>query len=219
MSDNTYAPSNLKIVKNKVNKDVQEKYKHILLHIGENPDRNGLLDTPKRVIKALEELTWGLRKPEEEFLEEISRKFELAHDQMISVRNIRFSSLCEHHMLPFIGTATVAYIPRTRFNTVTSQPEGKVIGISKLARLVEYYAARPQIQERLTAQIADALQTLLKPDGIGVWLDAVHTCMSIRGIKSVDSSTVTSDLRGAMKNNADTRNEFLALARHNTFGQ
>lgn len=188
-----------------------EEYRKILTYIGEDVTRDGLLDTPKRVVKALEELTWGLRISEKDFLKSMARKFEYAHDQMISVRNIRFASLCEHHILPFIGTTTVAYIPRTEFG------KGKIIGISKLARIVEFYAARPQVQERLTTQIADAVEQLLDPVGIGVWVDAVHTCMSIRGIKSVDASTVTSDLRGAIKEVPETRAEFLALARTDTF--
>jgi len=194
-----------------MNSTITNNYKHILAYIGEDVERDGLIDTPKRVVKALEELTWGLRVSEEDFLKTMAKKFDYAHDQMISVRNIRFASLCEHHILPFIGSAVVSYIPRT------NNGKGKIIGISKLARIVEFYAARPQVQERLTTQIADAIQQLLDPIGIGVWIDAVHTCMSIRGIKSVDASTVTSDLRGAIKDKPETRSEFLALARNNTF--
>lgn len=179
----------------------------MLSYIGEEVTRDGLKDTPKRVVKALHELTWGQRIPEEEFLDGIHTSFELKHDQMISVRNIRFTSLCEHHILPFMGVATVAYIPDVS--------HGRIIGISKLARIVEYYAARLQVQERMTTQIADAVHTLLKPIGIGVWVDAMHSCMSIRGVKAVGSSTVTSDLRGVMKTNAESRAEFLALARRN----
>jgi len=183
---------------------------NLLKFIGENPERDGLVDTPKRVVKAFEELTWGLRVKEDEFFDSIAKEFELAHDQMVAVRSIRFTSMCEHHLLPFIGSATVAYIP-------DAKNSGKVIGISKLARIVEYYAARPQIQERMTTQIADALETLMSPLGTGVWIDAVHTCMSIRGVKAVGASTVTSDLRGVMREHPETRSEFLALARNHMF--
>ena len=192
-------------------KELIKNYRKMLAFLGEDPKRDGLIDTPKRIIKSLEELTWGLRTPEKKFLQSMARKFDYAHNQMISVRNIRFASVCEHHFLPFIGSATLAYIPRT------NNGKGKIIGISKLARIVEYYAARPQVQERLTTQIADAIETLLHPVGVGVWMDATHTCMSIRGIKSVDASTVTSDLRGAMMDDSKTREEFLSLARSNTF--
>ena len=182
----------------------------LLNHLGEDIHRDGLVDTPKRVVKAYKELTWGLRISEEEFLSSIDRTFEVKHDQMIAVRNIKFTSLCEHHLLPFIGTATVAYIPDVTIGN-------KVIGISKLARIVRYYAAMPQIQERMTTQIANSLETLIQPAGVGIWVDAVHTCMSIRGVKAEGSSTVTSDLRGNIREHAATRAEFLALARHNTF--
>jgi len=183
---------------------------NLLKFVGEDVTRNGLIETPKRVVKAYEELTWGLRVSEDEFFDSIAKEFELAYDQMVAVRSIRFTSMCEHHLLPFIGTATVAYIPDAKKN-------GMVIGISKLARLVEYYAARPQIQERMTTQIAKALETLMSPLGTGVWIDAVHTCMSIRGVKAVGASTVTSDLRGVIRENPETRSEFLSLARSNMF--
>ena len=182
----------------------------LLRYLGDNPKRDGLKDTPRRVVKAYEEILWGMKIPETEFLDSISREFDLVYDQMIAVRNIRFTSMCEHHMLPFIGTATVAYIP-------DAANKGKIIGISKLARIVEYYGARLQVQERMTQQIANALEYLLQPAGIGVWLDAMHTCMCIRGVKAVDSSTVTSELRGAFKTHPETRAEFIALARHNSF--
>jgi GTP cyclohydrolase I len=182
----------------------------LLKYLGDDPKRDGLKDTPRRVVKAYEEILWGMRVPETEFLDGMSREFDLVYDQMIAVRNIRFTSMCEHHMLPFIGTATVAYIP-------DAENKGKIIGISKLARIVEYYGARLQVQERMTQQIANALEYLLQPAGIGVWLDAMHTCMCIRGVKAVDSSTVTSELRGAFKTHPETRAEFIALARHNSF--
>ena len=187
--------------------EVRAGVRGILSYLGEDSQRDGLKDTPKRVVKALHELTWGQRVPEDEFLSSIHTSFELKHDQMIAVRNIKFTSLCEHHVLPFMGVATVAYIPDIE--------HGKIIGISKLARIVEYYAARLQVQERMTMQIADAVQKLLSPIGIGVWVDAMHSCMSIRGVKAVGSSTVTSDLRGVMKTNAESRAELLALARRN----
>jgi GTP cyclohydrolase I len=190
----------------------EQGVKSLLKYLGDNPDRDGLQDTPRRVVKAFEEILWGMKIPEEEFLESIKREFELEYhyDQMISVRNIRFVSMCEHHMLPFMGQGTLSYIPDIANG-------GKIIGISKLARIIEYYGARLQVQERMTQQIANALEYLIQPAGIGVYLDAMHTCMCIRGVKAVDSSTVTSELRGAFKSHPETRAEFIALARHNSF--
>ena len=182
---------------------------NLLELIGEDVTREGIQETPARVVKAFRELTWGQRMDEELFLKDISKVFEVSHDQMIVVRNMQFTSLCEHHMLPFTGYATVAYIP--------NMEKSKVLGLSKLARLVEFYAARLQVQERMTSQIATALENMVNPAGVGVWVDAVHSCMCIRGVKSRGSSTVTSDLRGVIQTNSDSRAEFLSLARMNTF--
>ena len=183
--------------------------------IGDNADRDGLKDTPARYIKSLHEQTWGLRIPEDEFLESIGTTFEEGYDQMISVSGIWFTSLCEHHLAPFYGYATVAYIPKTKRLEVhedgVKQNPGKVIGLSKLARLTRYYAARPQVQERMTKQIADALQKLLDPLGIGVLIEAEHTCMTTRGVRAPGSVTTTTDLRGAFFDDAKAREEFLAL--------
>lgn len=181
----------------------------LLDYIGEDTNREGLQETPARVVKAFRELTWGLRVDEDEFLQSISKDFEVEHDQMIVVRNVQFTSLCEHHLLSFSGTVTLAYLP---------DPENsRVLGLSKLARLVEYYAARPQVQERMTSQIASALEKIVNPAGVGVWVDAVHSCMCIRGVKARGSSTVTSDLRGVIRTNSDSRSEFMSLAMTNTF--
>lgn len=182
----------------------------ILRFLGENTRRDGLTDTPRRVLKAYWEQTWGLRVPEDEFLTSLARDFEVHYDQMIAVSKIRFTSLCEHHLLPFFGHATVSYIPSIGHN--------RIIGISKLARLVEYYAARPQVQERMTKQIADALQGLLDPHGVGVHITAQHLCMEVRGVKSTGALTTTNDLRGCIRDDAKARQEFLELARTNQRG-
>lgn len=192
--------------------------------IGEDADREGLKETPVRFIKALREQTWGLRIPEAEFLADVGKTFEEGYDQMISVSGIWFTSLCEHHLAPFYGHATVAYIPKIRWSEEASLPgnsaivqrrpvrlPGKVIGLSKLARITRYYAARPQVQERLTKQIADALQALLEPMGVAVLVEAEHTCMTTRGVRAPGSVTTTTDLRGAFFDDARAREEFLAL--------
>lgn len=192
--------------------------------IGDDSDREGLEKTPARFIKSLHEQTWGLRVPEEEFLASIQTTFEEGYDQMISVSGIWFTSLCEHHLAPFYGYATVAYIPKTKWTEKATLPEdsaivrrdpvqqpGKVIGLSKLARLTRYYAARPQVQERMTKQIADALVKLLDPLGVGVLVEAEHTCMTTRGVRAPGSVTTTTDLRGAFFNDGKAREEFLAL--------
>lgn len=171
----------------------------LLQHIGEDPTRDGLLDTPKRVVKSLTELTAGYRLDPAEIL---STTFDVAFDEMICVRKIPFSSLCEHHLLPFHGTATVAYIPG---------PGGRVVGLSKLARLVDAYARRLQVQERMTSQIAEAIETHLEPLGVGVIITASHTCMSMRGIGKAGEMT-TSKLIGAIRTRPEARAEFMGLA-------
>ena len=173
---------------------------HRLLELlGEDPARPGLLETPRRVSRALQWLTHGYaRTPEEEIGNAI---FEEHHESMVLVKGIEVYSMCEHHMLPFFGQAHVAYIP-----------SGRIVGLSKLARLVDVFARRLQVQERLTDQIADALCRILRPKGVGVVIEARHLCMMMRGVEKQNSSTVTSALRGDFAESARTRAEFLRLA-------
>ena len=170
----------------------------ILQHIGEDPSRDGLLDTPKRVIKAMTELTSGYKLDPADVL---STTFDVSHDEMIVVRAVPFSSLCEHHMLPFHGHATVAYIPAAG---------GRIVGLSKLARLVDMYARRLQVQERMTDQIAEAVDKYLSPVGVGVIVTASHTCMSMRGIQR-SGEMVTAKMIGAMRDKAEARAELMVL--------
>jgi GTP cyclohydrolase I len=173
--------------------------REILAAVGEDPDREGLLETPARVARMYEELFAGLRQDP---ATPLKKTFTEKYDEMVLVKNIRFESMCEHHLLPFFGTAHIGYIPN-----------GKIVGLSKLARLVEIFAKRPQVQERLTEQIAEMLMTELKPKGVGVILEANHTCMAIRGIRKANSLCSTSAMRGIFKDNLSTRSEFLALIR------
>jgi GTP cyclohydrolase I len=174
----------------------------LLLGLGENPDREGLKDTPKRVVKALKFLTSGYHQSLDELLN--GAVFNENANEMVLVRDIDLFSSCEHHILPIIGRAHVAYIP-----------DGKVIGLSKVARICEMYARRLQVQERLTAQIADALQGLLKPKGVAVVIEATHMCMVMRGVQKPGSWTSTSAVRGVFADDAKTRQEFMSLIRHN----
>lgn len=167
--------------------------------IGENPEREGLVDTPKRVAEMYAELFKGLGKNAKE---ELTVGFEEGHREMIIVRDIPFYSMCEHHLLPFYGVAHVGYIPNV---------DGRVVGLSKLARVVEIVASRPQLQERMTTEIADTIVDGLKPDGVGVIVQAEHMCMIMRGIKKPGSAIVTSALRGIFRRKADTRAEFFSL--------
>jgi GTP cyclohydrolase I len=167
--------------------------------LGEDADRDGLLDTPKRVAKALKWMTQGYTSSAEEVVG--TGIFEEAHDNMIMVRDIELYSMCEHHMLPFFGKAHVAYIPN-----------GRIVGLSKIPRIVDVYARRLQVQERLTEQIAEGLCSVLKPAGVGVVVEAYHLCMMMRGVQKQNSKTITSALRGAFRNDAKTRDEFLRLA-------
>ncbi|HUY86202.1 MAG TPA: GTP cyclohydrolase I FolE [Acidimicrobiales bacterium] len=169
--------------------------KEILLAIGEDPDREGIAKTPERVARMYGELTEGMRINPEDHLEVT---FEAGHDEMVMVKDIPFASVCEHHMMPFIGKAHVAYIPNKN---------GSITGISKLARLVESYARRLQVQERLTTQIADALDNSLKPRGVLVVIEAEHLCMSMRGISKPGTTTVTSAVRGLFRSDIATRAE------------
>lgn len=174
---------------------IERAVREILTAIGEDPDRDGLLDTPARVGRMYAEICSGLHEDPSVHLQ---TTFEADHDEMVMVRDIPMYSLCEHHLAPFIGHAHVAYIPND---------DGRVIGLSKFARLVDGYAKRPQVQERLTSQVADALATSLAPKGVMVVIDAEHLCMSMRGVKKAGSTTVTSAVRGLFRTNESTRQE------------
>jgi GTP cyclohydrolase I len=176
---------------------IERAVREILIAIGEDPDREGLARTPNRVARAYTELMSGLRINPRDHLKTV---FHERYQEVVLLRDIEFHSLCEHHLLPFTGRAHVAYLP-----------DGKVVGLSKLARLVEGYARRPQVQERLTTQIADALMEELNPIGAACVIEAVHTCMTIRGVKKHGSTMVTSELRGIFKENPASRAEILSL--------
>ncbi len=176
---------------------IERAVREILSAVGENPDREGLIKTPNRVARAYAELMAGLNEDPRIHLKTV---FHEQYDEVVLLRDIEFHSLCEHHLLPFTGKAHVAYLP-----------DGKVVGLSKLARLVEGYARRPQVQERLTTQIADALMEELNPIGAACIVEATHTCMTIRGAKKPGSTMVTSALRGIFKENPASRAEILSL--------
>ena len=178
---------------------IEAAVREILLAIGEDPDREGLRRTPRRVADAYAELFAGLR---EEPRRHLGATFDEGHREMVVLRDIPFASLCEHHLLPFTGMAHIGYIPK-----------GRIVGLSKLARLVEGYARRPQVQERLTSEIADAIMEELQPDGCGVVIDAVHTCMTIRGVEKPGATMVTSAMRGGFRSRPETRAEFMAIIR------
>lgn len=179
---------------------IQAAVREILLAIGEDPEREGLLRTPERVAAAYAELFAGLRDDPRHHL---AVTFEEQHRELVVLRDIPFASVCEHHLLPFTGHAHIGYVPR-----------GRVVGLSKLARLVEAYARRPQVQERLTSAIADILMEELQPDGCGVVIEATHTCMTIRGIQKPGTTMITSAIRGSFQRRAETRAEFFAIVRH-----
>jgi GTP cyclohydrolase I len=176
---------------------IERAVREILAGVGENPDREGLLDTPRRVAKMYAELFAGLHLEPGRHLQKV---FTEQYDEMVLVRDITFNSMCEHHLLPFIGVAHVGYLPR-----------GKVVGLSKLARVVEEVSRRPQVQERMTHQIADLMQTELDPKGVIVVIEASHSCMTIRGIRKPGSLTITSAVRGLFKTNTSSRAEALSL--------
>lgn len=167
--------------------------------VGEDPEREGLLKTPSRVAKAMSWLTRGYELDPAQVIGDAL--FEEDHENMVMVRDIELYSMCEHHMLPFFGRAHVAYIPN-----------GKIVGLSKIPRVVEVYARRLQVQERLGEQVADALEAVLRPKGVGVVIEAVHLCMMMRGVEKQNSRTITSSLRGVFRDDARTRSEFLRLA-------
>jgi GTP cyclohydrolase I len=174
---------------------IERAVREILEAIGEDPEREGLIDTPARVARMYEEIFEGMRVDPSEYLQ---TQFETDHDEMVMVRDIPMYSACEHHLLPWIGKAHVAYIP---------SDDGRVTGLSKLARLVDAYAERPQVQERLTSQIADELDRSLQPKGVMVVIEAEHLCMTMRGIRKPGATTVTSAVRGLFRQNVATREE------------
>lgn len=178
---------------------VEAAIRELLIGIGEDPDRPGLVGTPDRVARACEELFGGIA---DDPARHLRKQFhEPGNEELVVVRDIPFHSMCEHHLLPFIGRAHVAYIPR----------DGRITGLSKIARCVAGYAARPQLQERLTAQVADAMVDELDPLGVLVVIEAEHTCMTMRGIRAAGAMTVTSAVRGSLRSDARSREEALSL--------
>jgi GTP cyclohydrolase I len=178
---------------------IERAVREILEAIGEDPDRDGLVRTPTRIAHMYEEIFAGLHEDPSHHL---TVTFEADHDEMVMVRDIAVTSVCEHHLVPFAGRAHVAYIPGS---------DGRITGLSKIARLVDGFAKRPQVQERLTTQIADALVDTLDPIGVLVMIEAEHFCMSMRGVKKPGSLTITSAVRGLFKSNAATRAEAMSL--------
>ena len=177
--------------------------RELLVAIGEDPDREGLRDTPGRVARSYEELVRGIRQKPEDVL---TTTFDLGHQEMVLVRDIEFWSMCEHHLVPFTGVAHVGYIPNE---------SGRITGLSKLARLVDVYSRRPQVQERLTTQVADSLMEILQATGVIVVLEAEHLCMTMRGVRKPGAKTITSAIRGSMYD-AATRSEAMSLIMHGT---
>jgi GTP cyclohydrolase I len=179
-------------------KKIEKGVRLILEGIGEDPERAGIKDTPRRIAELYEEIFSGLQTPTEEILKPIEGE---SHDEMVILKDIPFYSVCEHHLLPFIGKAHIAYVPSG----------GKIVGLSKLARAMEIFAKRPQVQERLTTQLADLIMEKLKPKGAMVIIDAEHLCLSMRGIKKPNARTMTSAVRGIFRTKESTRIEFLEL--------
>jgi GTP cyclohydrolase I len=186
---------------------LRDQIRALLASLGEDPEREGLVKTPERVEKALRFLTQGYQGDVEALL--TGALFSVNYDEMVTIKDIEVFSLCEHHLLPFFGKAHVAYLPN-----------GKVIGLSKIPRLVDMFARRLQVQERLTVQIAEAIQGKVKPRGVGVVIEAMHLCMIMRGVEKQHSVAVTSCMLGAFRDQVQTREEFLSFVRkpHNTLG-
>lgn len=176
---------------------IRRAVREILIAVGEDPTREGLRDTPDRVARMYAEIFSGLHTDPAVYLK---KTFTQKHDEMVLVKDIEFASCCEHHLLPFLGKAHIAYLPN-----------GRVVGLSKLARVVEAVAKRPQVQERMTEEIADLIMEHLKPRGVGVILEASHTCMSIRGVRKPGAMTITSSMRGGFLTDTATRTELMAL--------
>ena len=183
----------------------EELVREMLIRLGEDPNREGLARTPARVEKAMQFLVKGYKDDPEALLREAL--FTVGYDEMVIVKDVEMFSLCEHHLLPFFGKVHVAYIPN-----------GKVIGLSKIPRLIEAFSRRLQIQERLTTQIAEAIQNTVEPQGVGVVIEARHLCMMMRGVEKQHSSAVTSSMLGCFRNEEETRTEFLSLIRQRTNG-
>src|SRR5271155_2910212 len=183
----------------------RDLYRELLIRLGEDPTRDGLLRTPERMEKSMEFLTRGYTMNVTEVLHEAL--FDVDYDEMVIVKDIEFFSMCEHHLLPFFGKAHIAYVPN-----------GKVIGLSKIPRLVDVFARRLQVQERLTTEIADAITEAIHPQGVAVIMEAQHLCMMMRGVEKQHSATVTSAMLGVFKSQLQTRNEFLSLVRRQGSG-
>ncbi|MGH9668944.1 MAG: GTP cyclohydrolase I FolE, partial [Terriglobales bacterium] len=183
--------------------ETQELLHELLVRLGEDPERDGLVRTPERMERALQYLTRGYNEDPEKMLK--GALFDVSYDEMVIVKDIEMFSLCEHHMLPFFGKVHVAYIPN-----------GKVIGLSKIPRLVDIFARRLQVQERLTTQIAEAIQRAIEPQGVGVVIEARHLCMMMRGVEKQHSAAVTSSMLGVFRDCQETREEFLSLIRART---
>ena len=196
-------PNNVKMLANKTPEGpIAEMMRQILIELGEDPAREGLINTPFRAEKALRFLTSGYQTDVNQIVN--GAMFSVKYDEMVLVKDIEFFSLCEHHLLPFFGKLHVAYLPKNR-----------VIGLSKIPRIVDMFARRFQLQERLTQQVAETLQEVLEPEGVGVVSEARHLCMMMRGVEKQHSGTVTSAMLGAFRHNKETRDEFLSLIAHN----
>ena len=183
----------------------EELLRELIVRLGEDPGRDGLTRTPERVQRSLEYLTRGYREDPDKLLK--GALFNVDYDEMVIVKDIEMFSLCEHHLLPFFGKVHVAYIPK-----------GKVIGLSKLPRLIDIFARRLQVQERLTTQIAETIQNAIEPQGVGVVIEARHLCMMMRGVEKQHSAAVTSSMLGCFRNEQETRTEFLSLIRNRANG-
>jgi GTP cyclohydrolase IA len=204
MSSNVHALERVRSLRTEVDRpgraDVEAAFRTIIRWTGDDPERDGLIETPARVARAFEEFFVGYSQNPIEILQKTFEEIE-GYDEMIVLRGIRFESHCEHHMAPIIGQAWVGYVP-----------SGRVVGISKLARVVEVYAKRLQIQEKMTAQIANTINDVLKPQGVGVIIKASHHCMTTRGVHKPDSDLVTSRMLGCFRDNPLTRQEFISMA-------